>query len=498
MILLLAFVLTQEGGIPVAVDDRLVIELVARDPDLATPTGIAVDPGGRIWVVENNTHMRPKEYKGRPTDRILIFDDFGPDGRARKITTFAEGFRHGMGLAWRGPGEVILVTRNDIARLRDLDGDGRADDRLTLVRLDTTGTYDHNGLFGPAFDGLGDLYFGLGGNTSGEFPFGAPYTLVGSDGSTHSEDEGGRIFKCRSDGSKVAFVAKGFWNPFHLAFDGLGRLFAVDNDPDERPPCRLLHVVPGGDFGFRRRNGGRGLHPFTSWDGEIPGTLPMVAGTGEAPSGIVAHEDTLLVTAWGDHEIQRFRLAARGASFSSRAETVIRGGESFRPVGIVVAPDGSVCISDWVDRSYPVHGKGALWRIRPRKSIERRPAGLEGPGARLQALWAGRVTVDHALRDGAEEVRGEAARLLPAEDPRRLSLAASDSSAFVRLQALLGVRVDSREVERLLPFLAGSDPFLSSAATSALARTGDGPSLARHLSSKDFQVRLGVLLALRL
>ena len=123
-------------------------------------------------------------------------------------------------------------------------------------------------------------------------------------------------------------IATGFWNPFHLAFDAFGRLFAVDNDPDSRPPCRLLHIVAGGDYGYRYRNGRKGVHPFTAWNGELPGTLPMVAGTGEAPSGVVAYESDqlppeyvgdLLGTSWGDHRIERFRLRATRASFAPPA-----------------------------------------------------------------------------------------------------------------------------------------------------------------------------------
>src|SRR5262249_38695870 len=108
----------------------------------------------------------------------------------------------------------------------------------------------------------------------------------------------------------------------------------------------------------------------------LPGTLPMVAGTSEAPCGVVAYESNglppeyvgnLLVTSWGDHVVERFQLTPRGASFTSKAQTVIRGGEDFRPVGIVAAPDGSLYLSDWVDKSYPVHGKGRIWRIRMKK-----------------------------------------------------------------------------------------------------------------------------------
>ncbi len=158
-----------------------------------------------------------------------------------------------------------------------------------------------------------------------------------------------------------------------MALDCYGRLFAVDNDPDSRPPCRLLHVVPQGDYGYRFRNGRKGLHPFTAWNGELPGTLSMVAGTGEAPSGILFYESdnlprdyigNILTTSWGDHRIERFRLTPQGASFRSKAEPLVTGGENFRPVGIAQSPDGSLYISDWVDKSYDLHGKGAIWHLR--------------------------------------------------------------------------------------------------------------------------------------
>src|SRR5207253_11035863 len=225
-----------------------------------------------------------------------------------------------------------------------------------------------NGLSGVAFDAEGNLYFGLGENE------GLPYRLVGTDGSSASGGgEGGSIYRCRPDGSKLTRVATGFWNPFGLGIDPFGRLFAVDNDPDSRGPCRLMHIVEGGDYGYRYRNGRKGIHPFTAWDGELPGTLPMVAGTGEAPCGVLAYESTglppeyrgdLIVTSWGDHVIERFRLTKRGASFTSKSEPIVRGGEDFRPVGIATAPDGSLYVSDWVDKSYPVHGKGRIWRIK--------------------------------------------------------------------------------------------------------------------------------------
>ncbi|HEV3143899.1 MAG TPA: hypothetical protein VGZ47_08460, partial [Gemmataceae bacterium] len=85
--------------LPQVLDSRLKIELVASEPDIVTPTGLAVDEQGRIWCIENHTHQRTADYKGPPTDRIRIYEDFDENGKARKVTTFAEGFKNAMSLA---------------------------------------------------------------------------------------------------------------------------------------------------------------------------------------------------------------------------------------------------------------------------------------------------------------------------------------------------------------------------------------------------------------
>ncbi|HEY2253779.1 MAG TPA: PVC-type heme-binding CxxCH protein, partial [Planctomycetaceae bacterium] len=418
-----------QDAAPRSIDPRLKVELFAENPQIVTPTGIDVDHRGRVWAVESNTHFPPEGYKGHPSDRVLVMGDTDGDGKADKIVVFTDGLKFTMSVAVRpawlldpasggrapirrelvpaggtkpskathnknaqpnpgagtdldrigppgSPGSsVYIATRREIRLFHDDDGDDKADRSDAIVKLDTKGDYPHNGLAGLAFDALGWLYFGCGEN------LGADYKLIGADGVTLSGGgEGGNVYRCRLDGSKLEQIATGFWNPHASCIDAFGRMFTVDNDPDSRPPCRLLHIIPRGDYGYRYRNGRKGLHPFTAWNGEIPGTLPMVAGTGEAPSGVLAYESdglpeeyigNLLATSWGDHRIDRFRLKPHGASFTSLAEPLITGGENFRPVGIACAPDGSLYFTDWVKRDYTLHGHGRVWRIsavEPRKT----------------------------------------------------------------------------------------------------------------------------------
>jgi putative membrane-bound dehydrogenase-like protein len=500
-----------------------VFERIAAEPQIVTPTGIAVDGLGRVLVIESHTHFRPEGYKGPPADRIQVFEDRDGDGMPECAGTFFEGTRMTMNVAAARDGSVFVATRSAIYRLEDRDGDGRADGTAggrvptPIVRLDTAGDYPHNGLSGFAFDHAGTVYFGLGEN------LGASYRLSGSDGTTLSGGgEGGNIYRCRPDGKELARVATGFWNPFHVAFDAFGRLFAVDNDPDSRPPCRLLHIVDGGDYGYRFRNGRKGLHPFTAWNGELPGTLGMVAGTGEAPSGVVVSESdslpdeyrgTFLVTSWGDHRIEQYRLEPQGASFRATMRPVVIGGDDFRPVGIAAAPDGWLYVSDWVDKSYTLHGKGRIWRLRGTQPPVRglRPTrphvfavAVEARqrAATLERL-AGSPGLDSEpvaafMRDQSADVRALAARILPAASVDLKAIAAVDGSPLVRAEAMRRL-ADPSARDVLLKALESDDPFLQQAARHGLRRSLKIDELIALAGMKGLAAdrRLGLLLILR-
>ena len=334
------------------------LELVAKEPDIVTPIGLTFDQRGRLLVIESHTHFPPDDYTGPQFDRIRIVEDTDGDGRADRFRSFLDGSHKTMSIR-RGPHNWIYVaTRMKVTRARDTDGDGKADQQEVIASLQTDGDYPHNGLGGLCFDGKGSLYFGLGEN------LGKTYTLVGSDDTRISGGgEGGNIYRCRIDGSHLEQVATGFWNPFGICTDSVGRVFTVGNDPDASPPCRLVHVVNGGDYGYQFRYGRSGKHPLQAWDGELPGTLPMVAGTSEAPSAVLMWHGQLYSSSWGEYRVERYTLKSNGASVRGDREVVVQGDNQFRPVDFAVAPNGSLYFTDWVDRSYNVHGKGRIWRL---------------------------------------------------------------------------------------------------------------------------------------
>jgi putative membrane-bound dehydrogenase-like protein len=343
---------------PRVTDPKYRLEQIATEPEIVTPIGMAFDRKGRLLVIESHTHQDTPEYAGPERDRLRMLSDSDGDGRLDRWSTFAGGFRHAMNVLAREDGGVYVVTRGSLLLLRDTDDDGAADKQDVLLRLETEDDYPHNALGGIDQAADGSLIVGLGEN------HGLPFRIVAADGKIFSATGGlDGFFRCSADGKNLEHFARGVWNPFSLCVVPDGRIFAVDNDPDASPPCRLLHVVDGGDYGYLYQYGRAGTHPLQCWNGELPGTLPMVCGTGEAPTAIVDHASSLWVTSWGDHRIERYQLAPRGASYGATREVVVQGDADFRPTGMAAAPDGSLYFGDWVLRDYPVHGRGRIWRL---------------------------------------------------------------------------------------------------------------------------------------
>lgn len=538
-------------ALPRVLDDRLEIQLVASAPQIVHPIALDCDAQGHLLVVESHTHFRPKNYTGPQYDRILRVQDSDGDGRADRITTFFEGTTATMDLAVHPDGSIYIATRNEILRLRDRDGDGQADEKVRLIFLETPGNYPHNGLAGLCFDANGDLYFGLGEN------LGEPYKLHGADGITLSGGgEGGNVYHCTAEGKKLRRVATGFWNPFGIGRDSFGRVLIVDNDPDASPPCRLVQLVEGGDYGYQFRYGRSGRHPFQAWNGELPGTLPYISGTGEAPCEVLCYESdglpreyfgSWLVPAWADHRLEQYILRREGAGYRAERHIVVQGNQDFFPSGLTVAPDGSLYVSDWGSRSYELHGRGALWRIRRKngqavarparpeqavlsqdrttreraaQQLRQTPEGrrllhqlvkaedVHVQATALTALHQAEASVELLLpltRDPNDSLRELAFRLLlqlsPSLPEERWTELLEGQPPAVLAWAIADPQVPLN-LDSLRSWLQHPDPFLRHAAIQRLARNdtlrhefSQRIEWGRSASNRERQLRIGLLLA---
>ncbi len=355
--------------------------LLAEHPALVTPTGIDVDDKGRIWLAASHTHHRPEGYAGPQHDEILVFD---ADGKNRRV--FYNKTDATMHVEIGPDGWIYLAERDRIMRVKDSDGDGTGDTEQNLATLDTVADYPHNGLSGMAWHPDGGLVFSLGEN------FGKDWTLTGTDGAKVSGRGEGGVFRCTADGKGLRRIARGFWNPFGLLVRADGEIFAAENDPGSRPPCRLLHVVEGADYGFQWVYGSAPVHPFVAWNGELRGTLGMVHPCGEGPCAAVELGGGVIIPSWSDHSIDYFPLTRKGAGYTSERIPLVKGSDFFRPVCMAQGPDGAFYFTDWVFSSYPIHGRGRLWKL----EIEKQPWIAEKQPETPQAALAKK------LREGRE------------------------------------------------------------------------------------------------
>jgi len=437
---------------PMMLQDGVTLTLVAEHPDLATPTGIDVGDDGRIWVVATHTHFRPDDYVGPEHDEILIFSDEDGDGEMERRVVFYATTDATMDLELGSDGWVYLAERDRVLRVRDTDGDGVGDHEEPVVTLQTEADYPHNGLEGLAWHPDGDLVFGLGEN------FAKPWILRGTDDRSLSGTGEGGIFRCADDGTQLRRIAHGLWNPFGICVREDGAIFATDNDPGERPPCRLLHIVHDGDYGYQRAYGQEAHHPFVAWNGKLRGTLPMILPSGEAPCGVVPLGRGLLVPSWGDHRIDFFRLTQYGASYTGERIELLRGTRYFRPGCIAPAPttDRNIrtwYVTDWVDGSYAAHGYGRLWKLTVDLTATQ---------------WLGETKLESATKNGhLVKLMRSGSGTLPLAEVRRLC---RDKDPFVARAALLTL-ADQTENWTLQSF-ADNSPDDRTSAVIALRLSG--------------------------
>ncbi|MEM9157422.1 MAG: PVC-type heme-binding CxxCH protein, partial [Verrucomicrobiota bacterium] len=349
------------------------ITLFAQNPDIVTPVGIAVAPDGRVFVQENHTHKRTKAYTGPAKDRILVFEDTDGDGVSDKRSIFYDGEVFSTDLLFGPDGHLYVSNRWFVGRFRDAATLEKANgEPEILIKCETEGDYPHNGVGGLAIDPANPewMVFGFGEN------LGADYTFVGTDGVEISGGgEGGSTYICKTDGSQLKRLSTGHWNAFGMAYDLEGNLFSTDNDPSSTPPNRLLHIIPGADFGYEYRYGRSGRHPLVSWYGDTPGTLGMIGALGEAACGLVPYgAGELLSASWTDNRIDLHPITKSGASFEAGREPFVSGTDDFRPVHFSYSDDGkSLYFTDWVKISYPVHGHGKVWKITFKEPIDLAP-----------------------------------------------------------------------------------------------------------------------------
>ena len=86
---------------------------------------------GRLYVAETVDYPNEMQPKGKGRDRISIVEDTDGDGKADKVSLFADNLSIPTSLCYVNGG-LVVAQAPDMLFLKDTDGDGKADERKVL------------------------------------------------------------------------------------------------------------------------------------------------------------------------------------------------------------------------------------------------------------------------------------------------------------------------------------------------------------------------------
>ncbi len=403
----------------------LVRSLFAKEPMFINPVALSVDSDGTFyvteaarrkvadpdiremmqWVVDDLSHTTIEEkrdffrknFTTEPLKKSSIKDhdkngkvdwkdltkisekvhkvvDTDGDGIADKATVFAEDFNTEItgtaaGVFARN-GDVYATIAPDFWKLKDTNGDGKADARKAIV----TGfaphmSYSGHDMHGPMLGPDGMIYWTIGDKG----------VNVLSEGTRWFYPYDGALMRCRPDGSGFEVYARGLRNVQQVAFDDYGNFFGVDNDSDAAGEKeRFVYIAEGSDSGWRSYYQYRGTK-YNPWmderlafpDGpDQPAYItPPIQNYVDGPSGFAFNPGTALsprfkgcffVTQFPSGKINAFKVEENGASYKMVDDQRIATGTAY--VGCNFGPDGALYVADW-QGGYPLKPKGAVWKL---------------------------------------------------------------------------------------------------------------------------------------
>jgi quinoprotein glucose dehydrogenase len=389
----------------------LEIKLWAAEPMLANPVAFNFDERGRIFVAESHRYrtsvldirdymwMLEDELANRneadwmatlqrrfgpeglkelsiETEVVRLLEDSKGTGVADRSMVYADGFNSPLD----GIASGVLARRGkvwftNIPSLWMFSGSERAETRTEIsrgygVRFNFTGHDLHGLIFGPD----GKIYFSVGDRGA---------SVRTQEGRVLDVADMGAVFRSNPDGSQMELYAWGLRNPQSLIFTENGDLITGDNDCDNGDEERLVHVVEGGDSGWRIGYQFAPLGRAGPWmserlwqprhEGQAAYIIPPIVNIEDGPSGITYYPGTGLDPAYGGNifithfkgsivrsGIFTYKVKPKGATYDiDDARPFL---SSALPTDVKFGPDGRLYTSDWAE-GWPKSKRGRIYAI---------------------------------------------------------------------------------------------------------------------------------------
>jgi putative heme-binding domain-containing protein len=320
---------------------------------------MSFDDRGRIWITESLEYPRKPAGVGR--DRVKVLEDTDVDGRADKVTVFAEGLNIPTGVAI-GYGGVWVLNAPDLLFLREKDGK-EISREVVLTGFGRTDTHElPNSLtWGPD-----EWLYGLNGVFN-------QCRVLSNNGKEYRFNCA--LWRVHPKTREFQIVSEGTSNPYGLAWDTEGSAIVEAchwaND-------HLFHFVETGHY---QRQAGT-FPPFTIPIGSITDHgHQKTAYCGLAFLDTDAYparfRERVVVGNIHGGALNVDRLQRDGATYLAKGEADLLNGNDawFMPVALKIGPDGCLYVLDWYDRYHCSQDaardpegvdrlKGRLYRLR--------------------------------------------------------------------------------------------------------------------------------------
>jgi putative heme-binding domain-containing protein len=361
------------------------VQLFASEPMINKPINMAFDARGRLWVsstveypysADKSRWSDPQGTRVKDSrDAIKVLEDSDGDGKADKVTDFADGLNIPTGVVpWHKPEHkagCIAWSVPNIWYFADTDGDDKADVREILFgplgyEKDTHGMCSS---FRLGLDGW--IYATHGFNNTSHFK-----AKDGSSLDLHS----GNVFRFRPDGSRIEPWTHGQVNPFGMCWDRYGNLYSADCHSSP-----IYQLIRGAHYpSFGKPHDGLGFAPVMCQHTH--------GSTGIC--GIVYIDGGVWGPEWDDHmfvgncvtsKVNHDKVTFTGSTpkANEQPDFITSDDPWFRPVDLQLGPDNALYIADFYNRiigHYEVpldhpgrdRERGRIWRVVKQSGIAKR------------------------------------------------------------------------------------------------------------------------------
>jgi putative heme-binding domain-containing protein len=429
--------------------------LRSATPEEGSWVSMAFDPRGRVVVA--------REERGLL--RMTLPAGGRANGQSIEVETIDDTLLECRGLLFAF-GDLFINANNSkgLYRLRDTDGDDHFDETKLLYHSPGGVGHGRNDLvLGPD-----DMIYSIHGDAVD-----LPQTVADATSPFREHRRGlptheGHVIRIDREGQRVELFAAGLRNPFGIDFNPDGEPFTYDADAEYDMgapwyrPTRVVHLVRGGDYGWRGVTGSWPPYYPDHPDSALPNLdigkgSPTAVKFGTRSNFPPPLQQALFILDWAYGRILAVHMTPHGASYLCRAETFLKG----RPLNVTdldFGPDGAM---------YFVTGgrktQSALYRVRYVGAT------VESPPPSEQELLSREAAAQQ------RQLRRDLESLDEQKSPQAVDIAwphLDSSDPWIRQAARIAVEHQPLEAWRARA-LAENLPTAAATALLALARCGD-------------------------